>query len=571
MGILGRLKSAFSRRGDSTSWNSLTAAQQHMVARKLGGGVLGLVSLAKGYEAVTSPFSEQRRAAVVETQGEDKQLTPQQRNRLVNMGRDMMRNAPERVMQDQQLRVNIVGAVGGKMYASFPPEFKAAADEVMHYFNKVWAPHAEFTFRENFNWVLKSALTAMDVGGNVVLVFDDGELTGGKGTGRVRGFEADEIAEIPEAEFKKRFPKNYTQSRGFVYNQSGMFCGLFVSTSQRGRAVFDPALGFHVLRFDPFDETATPNFILLGDMRRFNQGRAVSPLVSALTALVDLHETVASEAQAAKLNAQMVGQILEDVNSEADDDDAFASIPAASSSESSETSGSSSEIAAATQALPPQTKFNTKHLKAIGAAFDKMPPGLKIELLDTKRPNLNVIAYVEHVTGVIGGTRGLARVFSTLKAQTSYTAFMGEQAMSEQSFRESRKDFERKVCDPIAVLVIRRALKLGLIKSALPEGWEEMLAWSWPKMIKVDEQKDQQALKLKLENGVTSLTRELGPGEMEKITAERAAEKKLFEEAGLVYPGTTTVSGEIVGDAQPEEDQPEADPENTNKEKTDEE
>ena len=545
MNLLGRL---FSRpkSPDTVSWASLSPAQQRTVARKLGGGVLGLVNLSRGYEAVTSPFSEQRRAAAIETKGEDRQLTPAQRNKLVNLSRDMMRNAPERVMQDQQLRVNTVGCEGGKLYASFPEGYAAAAEEVMHYFNKVWSPRAEFTFRQNFNWILKTALTAQDVGGNVVLVFDDGILTGGNGTGRVRGFEADEIAEIPQADFEKRFPKGWTQSRGFIYNPSGMFCGLFASTSQRGCACFDPAKGFITLRLDPFDDAAIPNFIVLGDMRRFNQGRAVSPLVSALTALVDLHETVASEAQAAKLNAQMVGQILESETAEPADD---------------MTGFEEREVADATEALPETVKFSTKELKAIGAHFDKMPPGLKIDLLDTKRPNLNIIAYVEHVTGVIGATRGLARVYATLKAQTSYTAFRGEQAMSEQSFREARKDLERAVCDPIARLVISRAVRLGLIEEDLPEHWEEMLAWNWPKMIEVNEKDAQNALKLKLENGVTSLTRELGPGEMERILAERKREKELFDDAGLIYPGTVTVSGEFLepdqnDDKDESEDQP---------------
>ena len=544
MKIFGNI---FRRRDAGVSWADLSASQKRVVARKLGGAVTGLVNLAqfgRGYEAVTYPFSTQRRAATVETGGEDSQLTPSQRNRLVNFGRDMMRNAPERVAQDQQLRVHTVGCEGGKLYAGFPPEYKAAADEVMAYFNRVWARRAEFTFRQSFNWILKTALTAQDVGGNVVLVFDDGILTGGVGTGRVRGFEADEIAEIPDELFKRSFPSGWTQSRGFIYNESGMFCGLFASTSQRGVDRFDPQLGFITLRLDPFDDEAQPNFLVLGDMRRFNQGRAVSPLVSALTALVDLHETVASEAQAAKLNAQMVGQILESENADVDEEPGL------------------SELDNATQALPETVRFTTKELKAIGAHFDKMPAGLKIDLLDTKRPNVNIIAYVEHVTGVIGATRGLARVYSTLKAQTSYTAFRGEQAMSEQSFREARKELERTVCDPIARLVIARAVRLGRIRSQLPEGWEEMLAWSWPKMIEVNEKDAQAALKAKIENGVTSLTRELGPGEMERILAERRREKELFDEAGLIYPGTETASGQIVdngsasGDSSPDEDEP---------------
>ena len=88
-------------------------------------------SFSKGYEAVSSPFDQMRRSAVVELQGEDKQLPARARLRLTNLQRDMMRNSPTRVMQDQQRRVNVVGHVGGKMYASFPTAFSAADDEVM--------------------------------------------------------------------------------------------------------------------------------------------------------------------------------------------------------------------------------------------------------------------------------------------------------------------------------------------------------------------------------------------------------------------------------------------------------
>jgi len=96
--------------------------------------------------------------------------------------------------------------------------------------------------------------------------------------------------------------------------------------------------------------------------------------------------------------------------------------------------------------------------------------------------------------------------------------------------------------------VIARAVRLGLIEAELPENWEEMLAWTWPKMIEVNEKDAQSALKMKLENGITSLTRELGPGEMERILAERKREKQLFDDAGLIYPGTVTASGQIVGE-----------------------
>lgn len=485
-------------------------------------------SFARGYEAVQAPFDQMRREAVIETRGEDKQLPAGKRLKLTNLQRDMLRNSPMRISQDNQLRVNIVGPEGGKLHASFPEQYKDAADEVIHYFNKVWFPKAEFTYRLNFNWVLKSILTSLDVGGDMILVFDDGILSGGTGTGRIRAFESDEIADVPRLE--DYFPKNHTQSQGFVYNGLGMFCGAFVSTSQRGRTVFDPKGGIVKLKMDPFDDAATPNWIMLGNMRRFNQGRGVSSLTGAITTMIDQHETSQNEALAAKWNSKLVAQVLHDSGS-----DSGTPIPSAFDDASQPGNAQGENV----------KKVVLEKLRAIGIQYQDMPEGLKIELFDTKRPNARLPEYLDYLSGLVGGSRGLTRVFSTLKAQTSYTAYRGEQIMAWQTFRDDRKDLERRCCDWIVRCVISRAVRLGLIRSSLPDGWEDMIAWTWPKMIEVSEKEAQSAIQLKMQNGLTSLTRELGPGEFEKVMEERAAEKKRFDEAGLIYPGETSVSGEI--------------------------
>lgn len=188
-------------------------------APRRGGGA----AFALGYEPVSAKHGQMRREAVVETKGEDWQLPAAKRLRLTNLLRDMLRNSPAFLMQNRQMCVNVVGSEGGKLHAAFPAAYKGAADEVMRYFNHAWAPHAEFTFRKGFNWLLKAALTAKDICGNVILVFDDGMLSGGDGTGRIRAFEGDEIADV--ADFARFWPKGFTQSQGFVYNRLGMFCG----------------------------------------------------------------------------------------------------------------------------------------------------------------------------------------------------------------------------------------------------------------------------------------------------------------------------------------------------------
>lgn len=514
----------FARRTTSAApmWRDLTDEQRVAVARRLAETALSETArhYGKGYEAVTYPFSAQRRPSYVETTGEDGQLTNRQRNRLVDLQRDMMRNSPTRGAQDQQIRVNVVGSVGGKLYASFPEGYEDAAQAVMNHFNRVWAPHAEFSFGRSFNWLLKTALTAMDTNGNLILVFDDGFLTGGNGTGLVRGFEGDEIAGISDEDFAALWPKGYSQSAGFVYNPSGMFSGAFVSSLQRGADTFERGK-FVTLRRDPFSR-APCNWIALGEQRRFNQGRAISPLTAALTCLVDLHETISSEAQAAKLNSQIVGQILQDASADVADAGAYAATTSADGS----------------------SEFSTRQLTSIGARFDQMPPGQKIELLDTKRPNANMPAYVEFLTGLVGGTKGLARVYATLKAQTSYTAFRGEQVMSWPSFEEAQKDLERNVCDWVAVHVIERAVRMGEITAALPDGWQTMLAWQWPKMREVSQTDAENAFATGLRNGSVTFFDRFGPDWENRCIRQRATEVRKFREAGLVYPGDKDVNGQ---------------------------
>ena len=530
----------FSRRGGNVK--NLAAAPAGQPTGSMPGAA---ASFARGYEAVTSPFDEMRREAVIETRGEDKQLPAGKRLKLTNLQRDMLRNSPMRISQDNQLRVNIVGPEGGKLYASFPEQYKDAADEVIHYFNKVWFPKAEFTYRLNFNWVLKSILTSLDVGGDMILVFDDGILSGGTGTGRIRAFESDEIADVPRLE--DYFPKNHTQSQGFVYNGLGMFCGAFVSTSQRGRTVFDPEGGIVKLKMDPFDDAATPNWIMLGNMRRFNQGRGISSLTGAITTMIDQHETSQNEALAAKWNSKLVAQVLHEPGS--------AGVPTVPSA------FTDAALAGNAQGGGENVKkIVLEKLKAIGVQYQDMPEGLRTELFDTKRPNARLPEYLDYLSGLVGGSRGLTRVFATLKAQTSYTAYRGEQIMAWQTFRDDRKDLERRCCDWIVRCVISRAVRLGLIHSSLPDGWEDMIAWTWPKMIEVSEKEAQSAIQLKMQNGLTSLTRELGPGEFEKVMEERAAEKKRFDEAGLIYPGETSVSGEIKGGGDEGDDEDEENP-----------
>ena len=194
----------------------------------------------------------------------------------------------------------------------------------------------------------------------------------------------------------------------------------------------------------PWKASSRP-WIAIGPMRRFNQGRAVPPGASALTTAVDLHEILSSETLAAKFNAQLVGQIIHDLGSDSTPAPGF--------------SAPTDKPAATDKDAETVKRVTLEHLRNIGIRYQDMPEGVKMELLDTKRPNANMPQFVDFLTGLIGGTHGLARVYSTMKAQTSYTAFRGEQVMTWPSFEEAQKDLEREVCDWAARLAIARAVK----------------------------------------------------------------------------------------------------------------
>ena len=232
-------------------FRDLKRDQQLNVARLIAGTARALVRLAHGgggYEAVEAPTSKQRKPAFVELTGEDGILSASKRGKLTDLSRQAMRNGPERRAIDQQRRVNIVGTLGGKLTCNFP-----GGEACAKWFNSTWAPHAGFVNDTHFNNILKLVVQAIDTDGDCVLVFDDGFITGGLGTGRVRAFETDEIASLDEKDFKALVGAGHTQSQGVVFDPLGAFCGVIVSTSQRGRQTFTAKDGAAwYLRRDPF-------------------------------------------------------------------------------------------------------------------------------------------------------------------------------------------------------------------------------------------------------------------------------------------------------------------------------
>lgn len=518
-------------------WNQLTKTEQYRAASRVMREVRML-----GYESVSGDTQKHRAGSVVELTGEDGILKSRDRKRSLNQLRQQMRNAPISRTIDQQLRVNVVGLIGGKMIMTTG---NSKADKaVQDWFNKDWAPQAEFTDGLHFNEILKLSITSTNTGGDVVLLFDDGTLCD---SGRIRAFESDEVHNFKQDYFDTKFKaRGYTQRQGRVYDRFGRNVGVIVSTSERGKESIDPDKGFMLTR-DPVTDRRDDYWVMYRGTWRFNQGRGISASSTSNNTLTDIHELVASETQSAKLNSKLIGQVIDQGLEDEPDDltppeyrlgDLQPEVGAENGT------GEESENPNLLEKEEEPATLSLEQLNAIGAFYDVMPPKLKMELFDTKRPNQKVVEFADWLAGNATAVHGLGRIYATLNPLQSYTAFRGAQCLSWPSIEEYQKNLERYICDWAA----RNALRWGKRKAGLilPEGWANGMSWQWPVMREVNELTGEKAREAKLKNGSTTFKKEHGPNWLEHLE-QVAQEIKECKRIGMLHPAMVTASGQVIG------------------------
>src|SRR3990167_1165437 len=106
---------------------------------------------------------------------------------------------------------------------------------------------------------------------------------------------------------------------------------------------------------------------------------------------------------------------------------------------------------------------------------------------------------------------GLARAYSLMRADSSYTSFRGDMILSWASaFYPMQKWLERKYADWVAMRVLAWAIRKKEISDLAP-GWEQTLSWQWPRMPAVNELEEEQGKAQAIKNGSTDYSSILGP------------------------------------------------------------
>lgn len=523
---------------------------QKRIAATIIGGMRKMGYFARGgYRTVHGPDQLNRSRISAETEGEVGQLTIFERNRLVSLARNAARNSDRLEGILHQIEINVVGVDGGKAVFEFPKGYEKAAKQIeMAFVN--WAQEAEYFEDLDLQDILKLALRTQMLGGDVVLVFDD-DITAAS-TGQVIAFEPDCVGDL--VDFKSKFP-GFRQYQGIVKNANGKTVGVTVSWSQRGLSAYD--------EFDANGNRAAWTliksegqrwrdslFTIFRGVGRFNQIRGSSRLWPGLGTVADLTDLQGFEVQAAKMGAQKIGQILQDVEkNEADisaelDPDAEAPIGSDDYQAAVEAAQEAAEEAE-------QIKLETEEISGAGVLFDLMPPGLKMELLDTKHPNDKLVEFSNWLHRGVGFALGLGSIHATGKADNSYSASQAEMVLAQLEFDDEFHKLEKYILDWVLVNWSRWAQRRGMIPqdSALPLDWRRTcVKWQRPPHRSLDPVKEQTALNSGLKNG-TILYRERWGANWKQKALAFGEEIEFFKANGIPHLALQTVSGnEIVID-----------------------
>lgn len=441
--------------------------------------------------------------------------------------RDYIRNNSFAQTILNQLQVNVVGTVGGRL------SFSTADESFNEAVNLAWARYSRncgFSNSETWNRMLKDIVGCLFMnGGDTLLVFDDGQLTGGRGTGKVLAFESDQIANVPEAWFADRYgSKGYTQERGIIYDRFHRQIGYFASMKRGVKEFkFGPKGEATWLTFiDESGEmdTLKRNFILVARTWRPNQGRGVAALDHVLNELRNLDDLGATEISSAQLNTK-IGLAI--------------------------TSDSSASDTMAVDALmnggkvqQPKIKFDAMLRRQ--SAVLQLPSGKKVESFKTDRPNDRVPEFIMQLQSQIVAVFGLGRQFFTLTPESSFTAHRGAMQMAWQTITAIQRDIE-VACNWLASQWFYRQRTTGGISVSqdILDEIDMSTEWSFPKMPEVDSTSYQNTITAALQNGDTDLREIHGPGWRKRIT-QRRIEREFCEANGEVYPGDRMASGGVV-------------------------
>lgn len=482
-----------------------------------------------GYRVVDQPLTRgggpKRPFGRVETLGEEGILPPHKRQRVISLARDMLRNSPQARGMAKTLRVNVIGDRGKLRFYEYGKWYKDARAVF-----KRWARHADFRDHSTFRECLQLAVVTIAFEGDFVVIFDDGCLTGGMGTGRLAFFSSDQICDLDAAGFAPFRDRGFTQEGGVICDRFGRKCGVVVSR-HHGRTQ-TPREDAFVLLMDPNDPDAA-SWRHVTRKFRLVQKRGVADAVTTQETVLDSSMMLDYELQTAKAAAANYMLLV---------DPPDAPKPAAPSLEDLglDEDGNASGTGGEEERTVLDPDDFAGGIDFAAGRLDTAPNGTTAIFPPGNRPNVNLPAFIDWTNDLAGLAHGLTHSWSRGRAEGSYTAFRGDLVMAQGTFTDLQQFIEDAFSDAVAGWVIEHAIRLGRLDPA-PENWRDAIAWQYPELPEVDEGKAESAFTAGYRNGGRTLLDRVGP-DWPDIIEQQGRERKKAEQEGVgdlaIFQGT---------------------------------
>ena len=476
-------------------------------------------------------YSTMRRQPVREMKDEDGIYPMNKRVLGTNIGRDLERNySPARGML-HQFRMNVVGSLG-KLQVNKPSGSVEddGSDKAADWFNSIWAKDCDYRDPGiHFSTTLQNVVASAIREGDLIGMVDDGLIDD---SGKLLNWESDQIVPLDEATLAKKgySAEGNTQENGIIRGKWGKVVA-YVTTGKRGLTVISDEKDATVWK--PEDAWLVKN------PWRLNQGRGVPAMITSATNILDLYEILGKELISAKRATQIAG-FVERADA-VTDWDTPGNAGAGHLPENSDKTAA--EVASEGANDTANDSTNYERFEALtGGIFEYGAAGDKMVFPKIDRPNVQLNTFIEAVLGYAGASMGLARAYTILRADSSYTSFRGDMILTwAGAFYPLQKWLERSYADRVAVKVLAWAQRKGFIPK-LSEGWEHRLSWQWPVMPHVDEAREEAATENALRNGTTDYSELLGPSWRTKF-AGLAEQLDVARKANLPLSVFTTKSG----------------------------
>ena len=425
------------------------------------------------------------------------------------------------------MTTNVVSTCGGKVVLSIPNE--QTNNALKDAFSK-YTRNVDFYTGDTFNHLLKRVLREYVIGGDCVLIFDDGLI---EDSGKVLVFESNEIVDVPPEEVEKHYGKGAWSSQGKVYSAHGRHIGTIVSKSQKATSIpygqtADPSKCYYLKK----DPNASPlNNYWFHFSSNWREGRGVSQAASAIATIHQLEDLVQSELLASRRNSQIFCWLTQNAEPEPYIPNAF------DGDVSGMTDDEIREVVKAEAEAEKTISFNKARENSV--VYEALPEGVDAKQLQTTHPNNNIQVMVDFLANRCAASMGLSKIFATGNPED--TNWRANQLFSWPAIQEFQKSLEQ-VCDWVFAQFVKWVNKKGIVKAYVAEDFSDYVDWSWRQIDDIDPVQKETATEMKLRNMTSTLKEELGSDWEEKLEQYKY-EIEYCKKNGLPHPAFNMISG----------------------------